>query len=82
VHPSVYQGTNTLAIQRLATYIVISIPNRNSIACGVSHFISKLLNELRLYALPMRNSSNQRHHETELMIFMSASTAGMALLPW
>jgi hypothetical protein len=39
---------NTLAIQRLDTYIVISMPNRNSTACGVSHFILKLLYELRV----------------------------------
>src|ERR1700683_2106036 len=31
------------ADQRLSTYMVISMPNRNSIACGVSHFILKLL---------------------------------------
>jgi hypothetical protein len=27
------------AYQRLATYMVISMPNRNSVACGISHFI-------------------------------------------
>ena len=35
--------TNTLANQRFDTYIVISIPNRNSMAVGVSHVISMLL---------------------------------------
>jgi hypothetical protein len=43
---------NTLAIQRLDTYIVISMPNRNSTACGVSHFILKLLYELRVHTPP------------------------------
>ena len=28
--------------QRLATYMVISMPNRNSVACGVSHFMRLL----------------------------------------
>lgn len=28
------------ATQRLATYMVISMPNRNSTACGVSHFMN------------------------------------------
>ena len=32
-----------VAGQRLAMYIVISMPNRNSIACGVSHFMADLL---------------------------------------
>ncbi|MHB8722750.1 MAG: hypothetical protein ACYDAH_15315 [Steroidobacteraceae bacterium] len=43
---------NTLAIQRLDTYIVISMPNRNSTACGVSHFILKLLFEVRVQYPP------------------------------
>lgn len=30
-------------LQRLAMYIVISMPNRKSIACGVSHFMTLLL---------------------------------------
>ena len=31
------------AAQRLATYEVISNPNRHSVASGVSHFIDRLL---------------------------------------
>src|ERR1700691_4004591 len=30
------------ADQRLSTYMVISMPNRNSVACGVSHFMRLL----------------------------------------
>src|ERR1700704_6295668 len=63
---------HTLANQRWDTYIVISIPNRNSTACGVSHFMSKLLKVVTgPMVLPMPSSPNQRHHETRVMIFMS-----------
>jgi hypothetical protein len=36
-------GSSPHTPQRLAMYIVISIPNRKSVACGVSHFIKMLL---------------------------------------
>jgi hypothetical protein len=45
--------------QRLATYMVISMPNRNSTACGVSHFIANPLEQVRphLAATPLRQRS-------------------------
>src|SRR3984957_7075130 len=64
-------STHALPNQRLDTYIVISMPNRNSTACGVSHFISDSYINCRSILRPPRGVPNQRHHETELMIFMS-----------
>jgi hypothetical protein len=61
---------HTFASQRLDTYIVISIPNRNSTACGVSHVISSSYEWYGLIVHPMRGGSNQQHHETGLAIFM------------
>jgi hypothetical protein len=54
-------------------YMVISMPKRNSVACGVSHFMSILLKVCKPASiLPLRlPPANQRHHETDLMIFMS-----------
>ena len=42
-------GQTPSRFQRFATYMVISMPNRISMACGVSHFIRQLLlmNEYR-----------------------------------
>ena len=40
------------------------MPNRNSTACGVSHFIAMLLNKVRLHVPPEPASPNRRHHET------------------
>jgi two-component system sensor histidine kinase UhpB len=61
-------------------YIVISMPNRKSTACGVSHFIkvsfvSDLNGGLRSAATThpvlRHGRRKQDHHETRLMIFMS-----------
>jgi hypothetical protein len=41
--PSTHRAPNPERDQRLAIYIVISMPNRKSVACGVSHFITMLL---------------------------------------
>jgi hypothetical protein len=60
------------AYQRLATYMVISMPNRNSVACGVSHFM-KLL-QMKFYdpiLLRPRLGKYRRRHEIRLVIFMS-----------
>ena len=43
MEPDGQAPTLNQAPQRLAMYIVISIPNRKSVACGVSHFITLLL---------------------------------------
>ena len=60
--------------QRLAMYIVISMPNRNSIACGVSHFMNDLLDgQVRvpwcLRTAPRAESGDIM--KLRLMIFMS-----------
>lgn len=71
-------------------YIVISMPNRNSTACGVSHFI-RFSNWLRKsHSRPSRRKVNQQHHETDLMIFMRQPSRPLptvhsphgALVPW
>ena len=62
------------AYQRLATYMVISMPNRNSVACGVSHFMRLL--QIKCYGpmlLRPRPGKYRRRHEIQLMIFMSTS---------
>ena len=64
-HPDFHEGgrrrpharAHALASQRFDTYIVISIPNRNSMACGVSHFISKLLFEVPPHGPPAARSA-------------------------
>ena len=38
-----HAGERPMGYQRLAMYIVISMPNRYSTACGVSHFMTNLL---------------------------------------
>jgi hypothetical protein len=43
-------------LQRLETYIVISMPNRISIACGVSHFMMNLL-ELVPFDVPTEGAA-------------------------
>src|SRR5262245_494309 len=40
-------------LQRLAMYIVISMPKRKSIACGVSHFMTLLLQSGLLTTAPI-----------------------------
>jgi hypothetical protein len=70
------------AYQRLATYMVISMPNRNSVACGVSHFMRLL--QIKCYGpmlLRPLSGKYRRRHEIQLMIFMSASI-GPAFYPW
>jgi len=57
--------------QRLATYMVISMPNRNSTACGVSHFMSHPLGQVRFHAAGIARPMDPHTHETTLMIFMS-----------
>jgi hypothetical protein len=57
-------------------YIVISIPNRKSIACGVSQIMPTLLicgSGMILCCGAGR--ANPQHHETRLMIFMSPAGA-------
>ena len=41
--PARWRGPTPVGPQRLATYMVISMPKRRSVAFGVSHFISNLL---------------------------------------
>jgi len=57
-------------------YIVISMPNRKSVACGVSHFMTKLLMMDALTMQHLRARPNPADHESGLMIFISP-----ALLP-
>jgi hypothetical protein len=60
-------------------YIVISMPNRKSTACGVSHFIEMSFvgkqrrQELSATTHPVLRHRKGKgdHHETRLMIFMS-----------
>ena len=73
------RGLTPGLLQRLAMYIVISMPKRKSIACGVSHFMTLLLVGLLTAAMICRQAHlpragpgrNQVHHESRLMIFMS-----------
>ncbi len=51
-------------------YMVISMPNRKSIAAGVSHFMMHLLGVLASIIRQGLALSNQKHHEIGLMIFM------------
>lgn len=61
---------------RLAMYIVISMPYRMSVACGISHFMRSLLSIARpAHDLRPRGRSIGDHHERGLMIFMSRSKA-------
>ena len=72
--------------QRLAMYIVISMPNRKSIAAGVSQIMAVLLSDIRQqnkraawlppgdpYAnlAPARSTRQRKDHECRLMIFMN-----------
>jgi hypothetical protein len=60
-------------------YIVISMPNRKSTACGVSHFIEMSLTSVKrrqqisatAHPLLRHRKGKGDHHETRLMIFMS-----------
>ena len=56
--------------QRLATYIVISMPKRISIAAGVSHFMQISFFEVRQHSYPLIETPNQPRNEKGLMIFM------------
>jgi len=64
--------------QRLATYMVISMPNRNSTACGVSHFMTDPLEQVRSHGGGTLPPTNPHTHETTLMIFMSHPVPGPA----
>jgi hypothetical protein len=63
-------------------YIVISIPKRKSIACGVSHFMTSFsgsrVNRTTLarwiILAKVRGRAEADHHELLLMIFMSRSS--------
>jgi hypothetical protein len=64
-------------------YIVISMPNRKSTACGVSHFIEmSFVSKQRQpkvcchapYPLLPDAAGKGDHHETRLMIFTSPAT--------
>jgi hypothetical protein len=68
------------ACQRWAMYIVISMPKRRSIACGVSHFISISSGRLPWKPGRMARRAHRREarrlrtadlHDSLLMIFMS-----------
>lgn len=65
---------------RLAMYIVISMPYRMSIACGISHFMMMSLLSIARPAHDLRPQGRSigDHHERDLMIFMSRSKAGSA----
>jgi hypothetical protein len=61
-------------------YIVISMPNRKSTACGVSHFIKYpqesvsnggLRSAATTHPVLRHRKGKRDHHETHLMIFMS-----------
>ena len=56
--------------------MVISMPNRNSTACGVSHFIAHPLEQVRPHVGARTPWMNPGAHETPLMIFMSRGS------PW
>ena len=57
-----------MRVQRLAMYIVISMPKRKSMACGVSHFMSKLLvigrSAARLHHPPCAGPPIRDDHES------------------